>query len=243
MQTLETRSAAQPTLASSLTNMTPRATLVWRSIEFTAIFVAAPVAYVLWGLGKVKPIPILIVLTLFAFLWLRRKADFDRGELSWRRLRASSAGLRGIFLRAALAFAILIVLVSVFAPDKLFNLPRERPLLWLFVMVAYPLFSVLPQELVWRNFMAHRYEGFLKTPLAFVAASALTFGFVHIIFLHWIPVAMTIVGGVLFSLTYLRTRSLWVCSLEHALYGCMLFTVGLGEYFYHGAAVARAAGG
>ncbi|MEQ1789763.1 MAG: hypothetical protein ABL857_04905 [Rickettsiales bacterium] len=36
---------------------------------------------------------------------------------------------------------------------------------------------------------------------------------------------------------------LWVAALlawrwlEHALYGCMIFTLGLGYYFYHGQAV------
>jgi hypothetical protein len=30
------------------------------------------------------------------------------------------------------------------------------------------------------------------------------------------------------------TGSLLTSSIEHALYGCWLFTVGLGQFFYHG---------
>ncbi len=49
---------------------------------------------------------------------------------------------------------------------------------------------------------------------------------------------MTIVGGWIFASRYRRTRSLFTVSVEHALYGMLVFTVGLGQYFYHGAAGA-----
>ena len=32
----------------------------------------------------------------------------------------------------------------------------------------------------------------------------------------------------------IQLGSLFMSSLEHALYGCWLFPVGLGQYFYHG---------
>jgi len=38
----------------------------------------------------------------------------------------------------------------------------------------------------------------------------------------------------LFAARYAETGSLATSSFEHALYGCWLFTVGLGQYFYHG---------
>ena len=67
-----------------------------------------------------------------------------------------------------------------------------------------------------------------------VIASAVAFGFVHIVFLNPIAVGLSVVGGVLFALTYLRTRSLLMAAIEHGLYGCLIFTVGLGRYFFHG---------
>ena len=33
-----------------------------------------------------------------------------------------------------------------------------------------------------------------------------------------------------------KRRSLWLTCLEHGLYGCLIFTIGLGRYFYTGAA-------
>jgi len=40
---------------------------------------------------------------------------------------------------------------------------------------------------------------------------------------------------VLFAWRYQQSGSLFTSSLEHALYGCLMFTIGLGEYFYKGA--------
>ncbi len=42
-------------------------------------------------------------------------------------------------------------------------------------------------------------------------------------------------GGWLFADTYRQSRSLWLVCLEHALYGDLIFTIGLGTFFYHGA--------
>jgi hypothetical protein len=44
------------------------------------------------------------------------------------------------------------------------------------------------------------------------------------------------VGGLLFSWSYQQSGSLALTCIEHALFGNFLFTAGLGEFFYHGAA-------
>jgi membrane protease YdiL (CAAX protease family) len=67
-----------------------------------------------------------------------------------------------------------------------------------------------------------------------ILASAVVFAFLHIVFRNWLAVALTFVGGLLFAASYAETGSLATSSFEHALYGCWLFTVGLGQYFYHG---------
>ena len=78
---------------------------------------------------------------------------------------------------------------------------------------------------------------FLETSLGkwgLLIASAAAFGFLHVIFRNSLAVSLTFFGGVLFAWRYMETGSLFTSSLEHALYGCWLFTVGLGQYFYHG---------
>jgi hypothetical protein len=84
--------------------------------------------------------------------------------------------------------------------------------------------------------MFHRYAPILGNGRGYLAASALTFGLAHAIFLNWIAPIMTLCGGAIFAQTYRKYRSLLLCCIEHALYGCLIFTVGLGHYFFSGAA-------
>jgi membrane protease YdiL (CAAX protease family) len=66
------------------------------------------------------------------------------------------------------------------------------------------------------------------------AASALAFAWAHVVLLNFVAVALTLVGGWLFARTYQRTHSLVATALQHAAYGCLLFTVGLGHWFVTG---------
>jgi hypothetical protein len=56
----------------------------------------------------------------------------------------------------------------------------------------------------------------------------------HIIFHNWIAVILTVFGGMLFAVTYYRSRSTIMVSIEHALFGGLMFTIGLGQFFYIG---------
>jgi membrane protease YdiL (CAAX protease family) len=116
----------------------------------------------------------------------------------------------------------------------LFGLPRSQPVLWAIIMVAYPLLSAYPQELIFRGFLFHRY-GRAFGPAGTIVASAAAFGFAHVFFHNWFAVIASTVGGVLFALRYARSRSLLAATIEHGLYGVLLFTVGLGQFVYHGA--------
>jgi membrane protease YdiL (CAAX protease family) len=106
-------------------------------------------------------------------------------------------------------------------------------------MVLYPALSVYPQELIFRSFLFHRYAPVFGEGVGLVAASAAAFGYVHIIFGSWFSVVASGIGGWIFATRYLRTQSLFTASAEHSVYGILVFTIGLGRYFYHGAAQAQ----
>ena len=95
-------------------------------------------------------------------------------------------------------------------------------------------FSVLPQEVLYRVFFFERYRPLFGRGAGLVAASALVFGFGHIIFHNWLAVPLTLLGGWLFARSYRRTSSLLLIFIEHTLYGCAIFTIGYGEFFYQG---------
>ncbi|GAA2629697.1 CPBP family glutamic-type intramembrane protease [Paractinoplanes durhamensis] len=176
------------------------------------------------------PIPILLLAAVAVVVYLRRTGGFAPFRRS-----ALRPALPGMLLRWAAVSVLAVVAVAVVDRDHLFDLPRREPLLWLAVIVFYPLVSVYPQELLFRAFLLRRYAPVFGTGLGAAAASAAAFGFAHLLFGNVLAVLATIAGGWLFARRYQRTRSLLVVSVEHALYGITIFTVGLGQYFYHGA--------
>lgn len=184
-------------------------------------------------LGPHAPIlPTLIVLGVVLGVALARDPGFDaRRDLT---LRWPDGALGPVLVRFALLGGALATVVACVQPEVLLRFPRERPLLFALVVVGYPVLSVLPQEIAFRLWFRHRYACLVGTRTGFVAASAAAFGFAHIVFWSWQAVALTAVGGALFAATFRRTGSLGLVSLEHALYGVLVFTLGLGEHFYGG---------
>lgn len=89
---------------------------------------------------------------------------------------------------------------------------------------------------MYRAFFYERYKSLFAHPNSLIAVSALSFGLMHLIFGNWVAVVLSAAGGFMFSRTYMHTRSLALVTAEHALYGVMIFTVGLGRYFFTGAA-------
>ncbi|MGO9242994.1 MAG: CPBP family intramembrane glutamic endopeptidase [Bryobacteraceae bacterium] len=200
--------------------------------EMAALFVVIPLLFYYRVLPN-QPIPFLLLTVLVVYLFLRRDRSFDRRHL-WK-FTGVRSGLKPVLIRAAVLCTVIGLGVWLFMPDRLFSLVRRAPILWAVVMVLYPLVSVYPQEVFFRAFFFHRYRRLFGQGLATVVASAVLFGFVHIVFGHWISILLSGVGGFLFARTYFHSGSLALACIEHALYGNFIFTIGLGEFFFHGA--------
>ena len=163
-------------------------------------------------------------------LW--RDPTFQRDQL-WRREQLWS-WLRGPLALALGVCTLLAVGLYLLEPAHLFDLPRTSPWRWLLMMLLYPVLSVVPQELVFRTFFFHRYGRLFGSPWVTTAASAIAFSWAHIVLMNELAVVLTLLGGWLFARTYVKTRSLLATAVEHAAYGCLLFTVGLGRWFVTG---------
>lgn len=203
-------------------------------LELGLVFFGLPLVLGLlqWLDVEVPLIPALLVITVGVWGALLLDRRFNRRQFSaWHGLGREVRRMALCFVIGSAALAGLAFLLR---PEMLLSLPRERPDVWLTVMLLYPLLSVYPQELIYRVFFVHRYGRLLRSRWSTIALSALAFGFVHVLYGNWVSVVLSAVGGVIFTWTYLRTRSVLLVSLEHALYGCFIFTIGLGEYFYRG---------
>ncbi len=203
--------------------------LLLLGIEFALLFAAIPLL-IYYRVIPNLPIPYLLAAALGGFLILRRDPAFQIPQLF--SLANFAPHLPSLFLRDAFCLLPLGLAVRLFAPELLFSLVKRAPAFWALVMVLYPLVSVFPQELLYRAFLFHRYEPLYGSALAMPIASALAFGFVHLIFRNWLSVGLCILGGLLFAVTYRSSGSLLLACLEHALFGNFLFTIGLGKFFY-----------
>jgi membrane protease YdiL (CAAX protease family) len=141
-------------------------------------------------------------------------------------------GWKGLLLRTvAVWIGILVFALIQRGPAGLFLFPRARPGIWLGVAILYPVFSVYPQEIMYRTFFFHRYAGLFRRPGALIAVNAVLFGWAHILVHNLTAMLLTTLGGLLFAYTYHRFRSTLLVAVEHALYGDFVFSVGIGGMF------------
>ena len=198
-----------------------------RTIELVALFGLLPG---LLALGPRWAVSVGILASgVIAVLVLAFDPSYPRSELV--HVRGLSKGLRPVLPRALVIAAGLFAMTAFTAPAALFGFPRHRPVVWAIVMVLYPL-SAYAQEVAFRPFFFHRYGHLFSTPWRRILASGLAFGWAHIVVNNVLAMALASVGGILFASTYERTRSTMTVSLEHALYGDIAFTIGLGGVFY-----------
>jgi uncharacterized protein len=177
-------------------------------------------------------IPIIMTIAFTCWMVLKRQRGYDRnafwnGRDFWSRFR------RTLWIFLSLG-AVVTYLSWLYAPHFFLIFPRDWFWNWLIVMAAYPLVSAYPQEVIYRTFFFNRYRRLFRNDWALVAASALLFGWAHMFLGNWIAPVFAFVGGILFGMTYLKTSSTLQSSLEHGLWGNLLFTLGTGWYFYAG---------
>lgn len=151
---------------------------------------------------------------------------------------SSPTRLKYILFRIAAAALGLILLTGLFYPQLLFRLPRERPQLWLLVMLLYPLLSVAPQEFLFRTFFMQRYRPLFGDGVGMLWVNAFAFAWAHIFFLNLIAPILSLIAGLLLAHTWQKTKSFRIVCLEHALYGQIVFTCGIGWFFYQGSTAA-----
>ncbi len=211
-----------------------RAGRIRRWIELTLLYIALPL--VITYLVRVKHASILLLLqpamiAIIVFLLLDRTFSVKR-ELG--RLPP---------LRLVIWISVLFVIVASglsefmarFQPMEFLALPHRVPIFWLIIMVFYPLLSALPQELIYRTLFFHRFGALFGNSRWLAAAvNGALFGFAHIMFGSLVSVVLSAALGFVIAWRYSRARSFWGAWIEHALYGDLVFTVGLGRYFFTG---------
>ena len=197
----------------------------YRFIEFFVLFVLIPVSFAFsfspWiklGIGFSG-----FIYVIFVLLKVEKNQFKLASNLNWKR-----------FWRLTLQKLLLIVVLTtlfVWFTNKnaLFEVLLTKPLLWVIILFIYSFFSVYPQELIYRTFYFQRYESFFKNKNLYIFTNAILFSLAHIFLKNTLVLVLTFLGGILFALTFKKTKSTVLVSIEHTIYGCWLFTVGMGE--------------
>ncbi|WP_210251895.1 CPBP family intramembrane glutamic endopeptidase [Hyphomicrobium album] len=209
----------------------------WRIAEMALLYVAAPFAVDQAVHREGIPVfiallPVLAVIVMFL--------SVDR-TFSLRRELTRGFSLRQFFyilLTFAVGGGIVATYVAQYHPELFLEFPRNRPETYTRIMLLYPLMSVLVQELVYRTFFFHRYGVlFGNWWWAAILLNGVLFGLGHIVIGTPLAVYGTMATGALFAWRYALTRSFWAVFIEHTLWGALVFTVGLGRYFFTGVGV------
>lgn len=197
----------------------------YKLTEFFLIFILMPVSLVLDYPAWLK-----LGLGLFGFVyicWMLLRVEKQRFKLN-EHLNWKSFWKRTLVLLACIC-VLTIIYVCVTDISKLFIVPKTKLLLWVFILFFYSVFSVYPQELIYRTFFFVRYESLFQNKKLLIFINAIVFCLAHFFFKNTLVLILTFLGGILFALTFVKTKSTLLVTIEHAIYGSWLFTVGMGE--------------
>ena len=125
----------------------------------------------------------------------------------------------------------MLVMIWFIDKERIFFLVHKMPWLLLIISIFYPLFSVVPQSLIYRSLFFHRYKILFKNDTLQIILSGLFFSFGHILYKNILVLALAFIAGVVYAYHYNKTKSLAMNVFEHSLYGVWLFASGLGFFF------------
>lgn len=202
---------------------------VYLYTEFGTFFFGIPLLLLFEG-DLMHPSSILLPLVLLVFAILHFSTGFRWKELWYFPIKRNTLFKHlGI---AVMVSAIMIAWVYLFDRSNLFNLPFGNWKVWLILSTFYPIFSASLQEIIFRTFFFRRYEKLMENECLIILLSAVAFSFAHIFYFHIVSLLLTFILGLYLGWIYARMRSVLFTAILHSIYGNMVFTIGMGQYFW-----------
>jgi len=198
---------------------------LYKILELVVLFISVPISF----LFNFSPF-IKLFIGVFGFAYV----VYVLLKVEQLKFKISTQLNWKLFFRETIIKLLIIITITTFfvwVKDKsqLFFVLKNKPLLWITILFIYSFFSVYPQELIYRTFFFKRYQVLVKSSSIFIFINALVFALAHLLFKNTLVLILTFLGGLLFAYTFKKTKSTLLVSIEHAIYGCWLFTVGMGD--------------
>jgi len=197
----------------------------YKLIEFFLIFILIPISFTINFPNWIKMAIGIIGFAYIVFVLLRiEKNQFKMASnLNWKKF------LKRTLINLLLISIITTIYMWLMDKEHLFSVLLFKSKLWLIILFIYSFFSVYPQELIYRTFFFQRYKTLFSNQKLFIFVNAVVFSLAHLFFKNTLVIVLTFLGGILFAITFNKTKSTLLVSIEHAIYGCWLFTVGMGS--------------
>ena len=199
------------------------------AIEFLIIFFLIPLLVILFNLFVSNQkifvfLPLFLVFFLSLYL-LKKTPSFSFKSLK-KKIDWNFFFLISLFFVISGFFYTLILDINL-----LFNLPKNYFFLWVAVMIFYPIFSVIPQEIIFRVLFFERYSCLFKNQFLYLILNSIIFAYIHLVFQNFHAFFITLITSPIFAYAYVN-KSFKTCFLTHTIGGQLVFTYGLGKYFY-----------
>ena len=208
-------------------------TRAYLTFEFLLLFCISPVALYLFRFDiSHKVVLIVMVVAMGCSLHLLIDRRFNsKAFIDTAGIATHLKSVLATFIVPALLMALFTYL---FLSHRFLAFPKERPIIWVIVLVLYPILAAYPQEIIFRGFFFHRYQPLFPRQTTMVVVNAVCFGLAHMLYGNWVAPLLSTAGGLLFAYRYIKSGSLLTVGIEHGLWGNFLFTIGIGWYFYSG---------
>ena len=198
-------------------------------IEFLIIYFLIPllVIFINFFFSEQKIFVFLpLFLVFFLSLYLLKKTpgfsfDFLKKETEWKFFFLVSL----IFIVSGFFYTIIL------DSNLLFYFPKNYFFIWVSVILFYPILSVIPQEIIFRVLFFERYSCLFKNQFFYLILNSIIFAYIHLVFQNFHAFFITLITSPIFAYAYLN-KSFKTCFLTHTVGGQLVFTYGLGEYFY-----------
>lgn len=195
-------------------------------LELVLFYVFVPFIVNKYLEGWYKIIPLLLIGGTFTLLLLT-DPEFDKRVFYRFRKKYMAKSV----VRIVIISTLLVWFTFWIFPHLFLTYPVRYFEEYVITFFLYPVASVFPQEIIYRVYYFHRYETLLPEKYLLMLSNAVIFGLTHFIYDNWVAPIATFLVSWIFIYNYYQTRSLLNVTLEHYLYGIIMFTIGFGYFF------------
>jgi hypothetical protein len=126
---------------------------------------------------------------------------------------------------------LIILMIKLFGDEFFLNdLDLKKYYFTSFLLLFYLLFSVIPQEIIFRFLFFYKYKDYFNK-FEVLLLNSLVFSFCHLIYFDIYILLFSFFGNLLFTFNYMKNESLLVVIIEHFLLGQTLIILGFFDNF------------